>query len=138
MLVCGGSPGLTGAPSLAARAAMRAGAGYVTVAAPASLAAVFESKLLEVMTAALPDRRRRAHTEAALTAALERAGRVQSVVLGPGIGRARGTAASCERSPPPSQVPLVIDADGLNAFAAGATRRPRRCARSRAERRRQC
>ena len=55
MLVAGGSPGLTGAPCLAALAAARAGAGYVTVCVPASLSLVFESRLLEQMTIALPD-----------------------------------------------------------------------------------
>ncbi len=119
VLVCGGSPGLSGAPSLAARAAMRAGAGYVTVAAPASLAPVFEAKQLEVMTAALPDDDG-AFTEASLGAALERAGRVQSVVLGPGLGREERTAGFVRALADAVSVPLVIDADGLNAYAADA------------------
>jgi hypothetical protein len=55
VLVAGGSPGLTGAPCLAALAAARAGAGYVTVCVPQSLSLVFESRLLEAMTIALPD-----------------------------------------------------------------------------------
>ncbi len=56
MLVCGGSTGLTGAPCLAAEAAMRAGAGYVTACVAASLNTIFELRLLEVMTAPVPDR----------------------------------------------------------------------------------
>ena len=56
VLVCGGSHGLTGAPCMAAEAAMRAGAGYVTALVPASLNLVFEQRLLEVMSVALPDR----------------------------------------------------------------------------------
>ncbi|MGO9794283.1 MAG: NAD(P)H-hydrate dehydratase [Solirubrobacteraceae bacterium] len=120
VLVCGGSPGLTGAPSLAAMAAMRAGAGYVTVAAPASLAAVLESKLLEVMTAALPDAAG-ALTDAAVPPALARAARVQSVVLGPGIGRAEPTAAFVRALAAGVSSPLVLDADGLSAFAADTT-----------------
>ena len=55
VLVCGGSTGLTGAPCLASEAAMRAGAGYVTACIPRSLNHIFESRLLEVMTAPLPD-----------------------------------------------------------------------------------
>ena len=55
VLVAGGSRGLTGAPCLAAGAAMRAGAGYVTACIPGSLEAIFEARLLEAMTLALPD-----------------------------------------------------------------------------------
>ena len=55
VLVCGGLPGLTGAPCMTAIAAMRAGAGYVTTAVPRSLSSVLQSKLLEVMVVALDD-----------------------------------------------------------------------------------
>src|SRR5205814_9053196 len=55
VLVCGGSTGLTGAPCMASEAAMRAGAGYVTACVPGSLNAIFEARLLEVMTKPLPD-----------------------------------------------------------------------------------
>src|ERR1700753_4114757 len=53
VLICGGSHGLTGAPTLSALAAARAGAGYVTVAAPESIAPVLQVKLLEQMVLAL-------------------------------------------------------------------------------------
>src|SRR5579884_1715842 len=55
VLVVGGSQGLTGAPSLTALAAMRADAGYVTVAAPASTLPVFEQRLVEAVKRPLPD-----------------------------------------------------------------------------------
>src|SRR6185312_14570370 len=55
VLVVGGSRGLTGAPSLTALAAMRADAGYVTVAAPESTLPVFEHRLLEAVKRPLPD-----------------------------------------------------------------------------------
>ena len=55
VLVAGGSTGLTGAACLAAEAALRAGAGVVTAAVPASLNPVFEQKLLEIMTLPLAD-----------------------------------------------------------------------------------
>src|SRR3954471_3646372 len=55
LLVVGGSRGLTGAPSLAARAAMRSDAGYVTVAAPESTLLAFEQTLLEAVKRPLPD-----------------------------------------------------------------------------------
>ena len=55
MLVAGGSRGLTGAACLASLSAMRSGAGYVTALVPASLEAIFEIKLSEVMCRGLAD-----------------------------------------------------------------------------------
>jgi hydroxyethylthiazole kinase-like uncharacterized protein yjeF len=114
VLVCGGSTGLTGAPCLASEAAMRAGAGYVTACVPASLNQVFESHLLEVMTVPLSDRDGVIVT-AALTVALERTGRVEALVLGPGLGRDPETAGFARELAARAEVPLLLDADGLNA-----------------------
>lgn len=116
VLVCGGSTGLTGAPSMASEAAMRAGAGYVTACVPASLNVVFEVTLLEVMTVPLPDEHG-VIVPAALTEVLERTGRVQSLVLGPGLGRDSGTAGFARELARRAEVPLLLDADGLYAHA---------------------
>jgi ADP-dependent NAD(P)H-hydrate dehydratase / NAD(P)H-hydrate epimerase len=116
VLVCGGSTGLTGAPCLASEAAMRAGAGYVTACVPASLNLIFESRLLEVMTAPLPDQDG-ALVSAALDEVLERTGRVQALVLGPGLGRKPETIAFAKACTQRADVPLLLDADGLNAHA---------------------
>jgi ADP-dependent NAD(P)H-hydrate dehydratase / NAD(P)H-hydrate epimerase len=116
VLVCGGSTGLTGAPCLASEAAMRAGSGYVTACVPASLNPIFESRLLEVMTVPLADRHG-AIAAAAGSEVLERTGRVQALVLGPGLGRDPETVAfACELARD-AEVPLLLDADGLNAHA---------------------
>jgi len=116
VLVCGGSLGLTGAPSMASESAMRAGAGYVTALVPASLNLVFETRLLEVMSVPLPDADGSLLAAAAETV-LRRVGRADALVLGPGMGRepeaqglARNVAAAAE-------LPLLLDADGLNAHA---------------------
>ena len=77
LMVCGGSTGLTGAPCMAAEAAMRAGAGYVTALVPASLNLVFEQRLLEAMTVPLPDKEGTL-TQPALEVALEAAGRLEA------------------------------------------------------------
>jgi ADP-dependent NAD(P)H-hydrate dehydratase / NAD(P)H-hydrate epimerase len=116
VVVCGGSAGLTGAPCLAAEAAMRAGAGYVTACIPGSLGAIFETRLLEVMTVNLPDAEGALGRPAAETV-LERAGRADAMILGPGLGRAEGTVSLTRRLARSSPVPLVLDADGLNAHA---------------------
>lgn len=116
VLVCGGSTGLTGAPCLASEAAMRAGAGYVTACVPSSLNHVFEMRLLEVMTVPLPDQDGALTPEAA-EAILERSGRVQSVVVGPGLGRAEATRELVLELSRRLEVPLLLDADGLNAHA---------------------
>jgi NAD(P)H-hydrate epimerase len=117
VLVCGGSPGLTGAPCMASMAATRAGAGYVTVAAPGSLASVLACKLLEVMVASMPDNDG-ALTEEATAPVLERAARADSLVLGPGLGRAPQTGAFTRALATGAAPPLVLDADGLWAFSS--------------------
>ena len=116
VLVAGGSPGLTGAPAMASLAAARAGAGYVTVAVPASLVAVLAAKLLEVMQVELPERDGALAPEAA-DALLERSQRVQALVLGPGLGREPASLEFARTAAARAQVPLVLDADGLNAHA---------------------
>ncbi|MGH2835127.1 MAG: NAD(P)H-hydrate dehydratase [Solirubrobacteraceae bacterium] len=116
VVVIGGSAGLMGAPAMASLAAMRAGAGYVTACVPTSERRVLDAQLMEVMTRPLPDERG-ALTPGAVEpalAALERAG---SLALGPGFGRAEGSAELARELARRSPVPSVIDADGLNAHA---------------------
>ena len=114
VLVVGGSRGLTGAPILASEAATRAGAGYVSACIPASLNLVFELRLLEAMTVPLPDEDGSLQAQAA-GEVLDRAGRVQAVVLGPGVGRADGAFACVREVAQRLALPLLLDADGLNA-----------------------
>jgi NAD(P)H-hydrate epimerase len=125
VLVCGGSIGLTGAPCMAAEAAMRAGAGYVTAFVPASLNLIFELRLLEVMTVPLPD------ADGALTAegvgaVLERAERSGALVLGPGLSRQPGAFELAHTLAGQAELPVLIDADGLNAHAGKLGRLARR------------
>ena len=120
VLVCGGSIGLTGAPSMASEAAMRAGAGYVTAFVPSSLNVVFESRLLEVMTMPLPDEGGSLTADGA-ESVLERTGRADALILGPGLGREPGAVALARRLAVEVELPLLLDADGLNAHA-GALR----------------
>jgi NAD(P)H-hydrate epimerase len=116
VLVCGGSTGLTGAPCLASEGAMRAGAGYVTACIPESLNLVFETRLLEAMSVPLPDRGG-ALSVAALEPLLARCERADALVLGPGLGREPESAELARAAARAAELPLVLDADGLNAHA---------------------
>jgi hydroxyethylthiazole kinase-like uncharacterized protein yjeF len=116
VLVAGGARGLTGAPSLAAEAAQRAGAGYVTACVPASLQAILAQRLLEAMTRGLPDDNG-AHTADGVEAVLELAARGGALVVGPGLGRSDGAFAFARDLVARAEVAVVLDADGLNAHA---------------------
>ena len=116
VLVAGGSRGLTGAPVLAANAAMRAGAGYVTCCAPASQQPILATHLLEVMTRALPEDDG-AHVVAGAQEVLEASGRGGALIVGPGLGRSDGAQEFARTIVRASTVPVLLDADGLNAHA---------------------
>jgi ADP-dependent NAD(P)H-hydrate dehydratase / NAD(P)H-hydrate epimerase len=116
VFVIGGSTGLTGAPTMSALAAMRSGAGYVTVGAPAQLEATFSARLLEAMMIGLPSADGGLATDA-IEPALKAIRRADAVVLGPGLGRTDGAQAFAREVFERIDVPLVIDADGLNALA---------------------
>ncbi|MEZ5098863.1 MAG: NAD(P)H-hydrate dehydratase [Thermoleophilia bacterium] len=116
VLVVGGSTGLTGAPCLSSLAALRAGAGIVVCAVPASLDGIFEQRLLEVMSRPCPDDAEGRLVPAAADAIVAAAARAGAVALGPGIGRGDGVRALVGDLLARLDLPLVLDADGL--FAA--------------------
>lgn len=108
VLVVGGSPGLTGAPLLAARAAYRAGAGLVTWAAPEGLLAQ-GAPFPETMTMSLGP----AWGREAAARLHENAHRFDSVLLGPGLGRSAEAAALVAAYLERPHPRLVLDADAL-------------------------
>jgi ADP-dependent NAD(P)H-hydrate dehydratase / NAD(P)H-hydrate epimerase len=116
VVIVGGSRGLTGAVCLSALGAIRAGAGYATVAVPADLEHIFEVKLTEAMSlgCASRDGRLRPAASEQILGATERAA---CVVLGSGMGREQGTQRLIQELTERIEAPLVIDADGLNAHA---------------------
>lgn len=117
VLVAGGSRGLLGAAILAGRAAMRAGAGYVTACLPASQQPLAAAQLTEVMQLALPEQD--GHHVAAGAAELlgEAERRGGALLLGPGLGRSDEAARFAREVAAGAPVPLLLDADGLNAHA---------------------
>jgi NAD(P)H-hydrate epimerase len=112
VLVVGGSVGMTGAPSLAAEGALRAGAGIVSACVPASLNVVFELRLVEVLTRPCPDVDG-VMTPGAADAILEAAERAGAVAIGPGLGRTEGVRGLVGFLLDALDKPVVLDADAL-------------------------
>lgn len=120
LLVVGGSPGLTGAPVLCARAALRSGAGLVTLGVPEGLHDIVEIKTTEVMTVPLPQTDGRTLSERGARRVIEMCGLYDALVVGPGVSRAPESAAAVRLLVGEAPLPVVLDADGLNAVAGRA------------------
>jgi NAD(P)H-hydrate epimerase len=116
-LLVGGAPGTTGAVVLAARGALRAGAGYVRVAVPASVAGVVASHLVEAMVLGCGDAARAALGEDAHARILAESAAAGAVALGCGLSRDADAAALVRTLTATLERPLVIDADALHALA---------------------
>jgi ADP-dependent NAD(P)H-hydrate dehydratase / NAD(P)H-hydrate epimerase len=112
VLVVGGSRGMTGAASLAARAAFRADAGYVTIAAPAESIPVLETLVLEAVKRPLDD-------------VFDAAARAQALAVGPGLGRGEEAHALVRRLLAELAIPAVVDADGLHQLEPAEWPAPR-------------
>ncbi len=117
VLVVAGSPGMTGAGCLAARAAQRAGAGLVTLALPRSLNLAAEIAASSVMSMPLPETEDGVLGLEAASQVLAQAERFDVLAIGPGLGRSQQTRRMVRRLVTNAAVPVVVDADGLNALA---------------------
>lgn len=107
VLVIAGGPGTAGAAVLATQAAVRSGAGLVTAAVPESLLQTVDGASLESMTVGLAQ-----WADAAAVAEGK-----DAIAMGPGLSQAPSTAAAVRRLALDLDVPLVLDADALNALA---------------------
>jgi NAD(P)H-hydrate epimerase len=118
-LIIAGSRGMAGAAALCGNAAMRAGAGLVTIATPASAQnSVAAHAMPEVMTAALAETDRGAASVEAIEHVLKLAERASVVAIGPGLSAEDERTRSFVREVVlRRRTPVVIDADGLNALA---------------------
>ncbi len=117
VLILGGSRGKTGAVCLAARAALRSGAGLVTVAAPRSSQFIIAGKLTEAMTEGLPETPVGEPSYHASEILEELYERKRAVCIGPGLGLSREAEIFCQEVIARCPLPLVIDADALTAVA---------------------
>jgi len=120
LLIVAGSPGMTGAAAMAGLAAVRSGAGLVTVGIPESLNYILEVKCTEVMTLPLPETAQGSLAPEAMDEILEFAEGCDTVALGPGLSQVPKTAELARQLIERISVSLIVDADGLNA-CAGAT-----------------
>jgi len=135
VLVVGGSSGMTGAPKMASLAAMRAGAGLVTAAVPGRLATVVGGVAPELMVVALKQgtengeqgtENREQGTEGLSLGLFEEEALakllkgIDVVAVGPGLGQEGTTPEFVRRFVEKTSLPIVIDADALNAFAGRA------------------
>ncbi|MGD8993095.1 MAG: NAD(P)H-hydrate dehydratase [Desulfobacterales bacterium] len=118
VMVVAGSTGKTGAAAMTAVSAMRAGAGLVTLGIAESLNPVVEAQVLEVMTAPLSQSRSGILADSALDEVLALADGKSCLAIGPGIGQAAETRSLVRRVISQIDIPMVIDADGLNNIAA--------------------
>lgn len=122
VFVVAGSRGLTGAAALCSRAAMRAGAGVVTLGIAAGLNGILEVKLTEVMTLPLPDEGGSHIAAEALDMIMETLEGYDALALGPGLGTAPATCAVVSELLHRVEKPVVLDADGLNCAAGDLVR----------------
>lgn len=116
LLVCGGSLGLTGAPCLSAMAALRCGAGLVTVACASELNAILEVKLTEAMTYPLKSKNGTVSYRAKKKL-FEKMEKSSAFLIGPGLSQTKDIKRLVCDIIEACKIPLIIDADALNVIA---------------------
>jgi NAD(P)H-hydrate epimerase len=116
--IVAGSPGKAGAPALAGLGALRVGTGLVTIGTPQTVAPIVESKLLEIMTMALPETPQHLLGLEACPALLGFCQDKSAMAFGPGLGISSSTTELLSHLLPQLDVPCVLDADALNNLAS--------------------
>ncbi len=117
LLVIAGSIGKTGAATMACEAALRMGAGLVTLAIPKSLNAIMEVKLTEVMTEPLPETPKQTLSLRAFSSIRRLCENKSAVIIGPGVGTFKETQSLILKLINTLSLPIILDADGLTALA---------------------
>lgn len=115
--IIAGSTGKTGAAALAANSAVRTGSGLVTLAVPESINHILEVKTTEAMTLPVPDAGTGHLTTHAIATLEKHLPGKSAIAVGPGIDRRPATVTLVQTLVENVSLPMVIDADGLNALA---------------------
>lgn len=116
VLVVGGSASMPGAVVLAASGALRAGAGLVRMAVPESIGPQVAPQVVEALTFSLPQTPEGGFSPEGVEQAVELAGQMQVMAIGPGIGKDRQTMDFVTQVLERVEQPAVLDADGIAAF----------------------
>ncbi len=116
LMLCG-SLGCTGAAALCTMGALRSGAGLVYLGVPESIYAIEAVKLTEPIVFPLPEQGGM-FSEEAVSYLSNRLSKIDAVVIGPGIGKSKGTLALVQWILDTFEGPVVVDADGINVLAA--------------------
>lgn len=116
LLVCG-SVGFTGAAALAARAALRTGAGLITVATPRQVWPIVAAKLDEPMVMPMAEDKAGRLSLQAAPALVQLLAKADACLIGPGLGRSEELDALVAALVDEARCPVVLDADGINAMA---------------------
>ena len=117
LLVLAGSVGKTGAAAMACEAALRMGAGLVTLGIPKSLNAIMEMKLTEVMTEPLHETPRQTLGLRAFQPLLRLCENKKAVIIGPGMGTFKETQTLILKLIGTLGLPIILDADGITALS---------------------
>jgi len=120
VLVIAGSPGKTGAAAMAGMSAMRTGAGLVTIGIPKGINRIIEPLAIEAMTLPLPESENGSLDIKAFDEIQKCAQGKRCMAIGPGLGVDSRTKKLVRALVADARIPLIIDADGLNALAEGA------------------
>ena len=115
--IVAGSPGFSGAAIMSARAALRAGAGLITLFHPKGMESIFETQLLEVMTYSIPEDE---NGNILFDEFWDKLSTMDVLLLGPGTGTSETTTEFLKIILDKWEKPAVIDADGLNILASDA------------------
>lgn len=116
ILIIAGSTGMTGAAAMSGISALRAGAGLVYLAIPEHLNTVLETKCTEVITVPVPHTSDGSISLGAYGGLMERMEGVDVAAIGPGMGQNKETQKFVRKVVRDAKVPLLIDADGINAL----------------------
>jgi NAD(P)H-hydrate epimerase len=118
LFIVSGSFGKTGAAAMAGKAALKMGAGLVTVGTPESCLPIIARSMMELMTESLPETNEKTLSSDALTKILGLLEDKDALMIGPGISTHQSTSQLVLSLIPKVKVPMVVDADALNILAA--------------------